>query len=87
MNVSCVTGSVIALVIAVIGGIFVAIFISKPLGLVSSLVGDLSELKIRKDKQLERLTKRKDEIGLIANSVDVFIEALRDTIENIQGQS
>lgn len=84
-NTLKITVGIIAVIflLSVIFGIFIAKIISRPLGQVAALVekvadGDLSEtVNIR----------TKDEVGILAHSVNRMVENLRATIQNILSAS
>lgn len=68
---------------AVLVSVFIGNFISKPIIQVSKLVDKTAKLDLTYDSTFEPLLKRKDELGLISNSVRNMRDFLRSTVENI----
>ncbi len=72
------------LVFAVIVSVIVSNNITRNLGKVTMILGDVANMNCIKDYNLLKLAKRKDETGQIANSLIKVIDALTDTVVGIK---
>lgn len=86
MAVSSVVSAVIAFIIVLIIGAFVAGRMVRPLTELTGIVNKAAGLDFTKDDQQEKLNRRKDEIGLISRAIDNLHIQLSTIISAIQQQ-
>lgn len=72
------------LIFAVIVSVIVSNNITRNLGKVTMILGDVANMNCIKDYNLLKLAKRKDETGQIAQSLIKVIDALTDTVVGIK---
>jgi methyl-accepting chemotaxis protein len=82
--ISLVTGSLIAILGAFVGGIVLARSITVPLAKTVTLLDSVATGDIREDV-LPELLAREDEIGMLGKSVQAMSVNLRDVIKNMTG--
>ncbi len=81
--------ALVTITVAVILLIFMIIFfvlintMLRPLGDVAEIIDDTAHFNFKKSKKGVALAKRKDEVGMIANSVHVMRDALRGMVTDI----
>jgi methyl-accepting chemotaxis protein len=77
----------VILVIFILVALSLAASIAKPLTKVTEAVDRASDLDLREPENFERLLKRKDEVGKIANAVNDMDRKLRDVVKDLKDQS
>lgn len=75
--------ALVAILIAGVAGILVSMRITRPLNKITNVVKTTSELDFRKEKELPRLIRGKDEIGDIARALDRMQGKLCEMVEQI----
>ncbi|NLL80572.1 MAG: methyl-accepting chemotaxis protein [Clostridiales bacterium] len=77
-------GTVIAIIISVLVGIFIALTVTRPITKISSIVGDTAEFNFVHNPDNEKLYKRKDESGQMAKSLHNMRKNLRKMVADIR---
>ncbi len=77
----------VILVIFILVALSLAASIAKPLTKVTEAVDRASDLDLREPENFERLLKKKDEVGKIANAVNDMDRKLRDVVKDLKDQS
>lgn len=75
----------VVILLAVIGGVLIRNLI-RPLHVLAGVVDKVADLDLTESEEEKVLSKRKDEIGMIAKSIGSLHDELRDIIGVIQGQ-
>lgn len=68
-------------------GYFMIAQMTQPIITISQIVGKFAEMNLTKDERLEKISKRKDETGIIGTALLSLREALAAIISDIQQQS
>lgn len=79
-----IRNSIIIGLFATILALIFGIGITNPIKRLVKITDKMSNLDLRDDKDLDKLVKSKDEIGLISNSIADVRKILRDTISHLQ---
>jgi methyl-accepting chemotaxis protein len=82
--ISLISGSLIAIAVAIFGGIVLSRSITVPLAKTVTLLDSVATGDIRQDV-LPELLAREDEIGMLGKSVQAMSVNLRDVIKNMTG--
>ena len=77
-------GALIAMVISVVIGAFMGIVITKPITQIGEIVEDTAKFNFRKNENSDKLCKRKDESGNMANALQGMIASLRSMVVDIK---
>lgn len=80
-------GAVVVFIIIAVISFIVGRLISNPIIKISNSISRLSDLDLREDESIEKLTRYKDEIGLMARSTRNVSEKIRNVISMISRQS
>ncbi len=75
--------STVILVLCSLVGLFVAIRITKPIGMVTTMVSQISELDFRENKLQASVSKRKDETGVMGRALDTLQKELTSVIRTL----
>ncbi len=75
--------AIVSVIFALVGGLFFASKISKPIVKLTELINKTSELDLKYDEQYVYLAKNKDETGTIAKAMFQTRQALRDMAEKL----
>ncbi len=81
-----IVGLVVIVIIAILSAIIASIMM-KPLVRLSAIVEEMSELRFVKHKDAAKMQKKKDEIGLIYNSISELRDVLETVVVQINGVS
>lgn len=76
-------GTVIAVIIAVLVGLFLGIAITRPITQIKGIVGRTADFNFVHNPANERLYKRRDETGDMANALHIMRGNLRKMVEDI----
>ena len=87
MTMIAIFTGIVIFVIMLLFGLFTALRITKPIQTVSEVVDQIGDLDFTGDPRTQELLKRKDETGVIAQSVESMRVKLVDIVERIQIQS
>ncbi len=79
--------SLIAIVLAIAVGVIFSARITKPLKMIIKVVKNAANLELERDDKMEKLCKRKDETGGIAQAVKQMQDKLREIVGDIQSSS
>lgn len=74
------------LIIGILGFIFAKILL-RPLTLITRIIQDTAQFQFKKNPEMDRLCKRKDEIGYIGRAVTQMSENLRGVVADIEAVS
>lgn len=83
LTVRAVVAAVVLLVISMFSAYAVALKIAKPLEKMTRIIEETSEFYFRPNSNMERLYRRKDEIGAISRATHVMRKNLREIVGNI----
>ncbi|MCI8326533.1 MAG: methyl-accepting chemotaxis protein [Lachnospiraceae bacterium] len=84
---TCIFWGSITMIICMVGSFFCCNVIIMPLRQIAELAMKFAGLDFRSDKDQEKLSKRKDEIGAISRAVDILRERLVGVIGKIEDHS
>lgn len=77
-------GTFIAMAISMLIGVFMGAAITRPITQISTIVEDTSKFNFRKNENSDRLCRRKDESGRMANFLREMRASLRSMVADIQ---
>ncbi|MBQ7955880.1 MAG: methyl-accepting chemotaxis protein [Lachnospiraceae bacterium] len=80
-------GGLVVFVICVSGTAVLAFVITKPIMQLSEVTGVLAGLDLRKDEKQEKVSKRKDEIGMMSKAIGHLRDKFEEVILEIKRQS
>lgn len=84
--ISSAVGTTVILLSVVVSYILLAIML-RPISLLTSMMEQMAELDFTKQKKLEKISKKKDETGVMLRAAGMMQEKLAAVIENLKGQS
>lgn len=84
--ISSAVGTTVILLSVVVSYILLTIML-RPISLLTSMMEQMAELDFTKQKKLEKISKKKDETGVMLRAAGMMQEKLAAVIENLKGQS
>ncbi|MDD6572698.1 MAG: methyl-accepting chemotaxis protein [Thermoflexaceae bacterium] len=81
-----IMGVVATVLFTIVGYIFIALML-KPISGISNIVVKMSDLDFTDNAELDKLTVRKDEMGVIAKAVSLLRKELIEVVDDIRKQS
>ena len=75
---------VLGIVISVVLGILIGGNIANPIKRITEIIRKTSKLDFRKEEDIDKLVKKKDETGIMANAVNEMRSILRELVTNME---
>ncbi len=84
LSLQIVSFLIIGIIIAIVLGILIGSNIAKPIKRITEIIKQTSQLDFQKAKDIDKLSKKKDETGTMAKAVNEMRTVLRELITNME---
>lgn len=82
-----ILAALLGTIVSIAIGLVAVIFIIRPLVHLTDVIRETSELDFRDDGKVNKIAKRRDEVGMMGKAVHMMRDSLRDCVVSIQNAS